>query len=145
MTLKHIAIAALAAVTLAFPALAGEIEVRDAYARAASPAAKAGAIFMTLANTGTQDDRLLAVASDVAQKVELHTHVQSGDGIMKMTAIEGGIDLPAGATHALERGGDHVMLMGLTRSLAQDDTVTLTLTFEHAGEITVDVPVDLTR
>lgn len=145
MTLKHIALAALAAVTLATSALAGEIDVRDAYARASSPAAKAGAIFMTLANTGTQDDRLLAVASDVAQKVELHTHVQSGDGIMKMTAMPDGIDLPAGATHALERGGDHVMLMGLTRSLAQDDTVTLKLTFEHAGEITVDVPVDLTR
>ncbi|NCX55288.1 MAG: copper chaperone PCu(A)C [Rhodobacterales bacterium] len=45
--------------------------------------------------------------------------------------------------HALKRGGDHVMFMGLTRSLEHGDKFELTLTFEHAGDVTLTVPVDL--
>jgi len=30
-------------------------------------------------------------------------------------------------------------------SLAQGDVISITLTFENAGDVTVDVPVDLTR
>ncbi|GHF73808.1 copper chaperone PCu(A)C [Seohaeicola zhoushanensis] len=145
MSLKQLTLAALAGMTFAFPALAEGIEVTGAYARAASPSAKAGGVFMTLNNTGAEDDRLVGAASDVAMKVELHTHKKTGDGVMQMVAIEGGIALPAGASHDLARGGDHVMLMGLKRSLVQGDTVTLVLTFEHAGEMTIEVPVDLTR
>ncbi|MEL6620815.1 MAG: copper chaperone PCu(A)C, partial [Pseudomonadota bacterium] len=89
----------------------------DPYARAASPSAKAGAAFMMLQNTGDTDDRLIAARTDVAKRVELHTHVETGDGIMKMQEIEGGIALPAGGTHHMMRGGDHVMLMGLTGPL----------------------------
>ena len=53
--------------------------------------------------------------------------------------------IPAHGSHALARGGDHVMLLGLTRQLNDGDTVALTLTFEKAGEVKVDVPVDLQR
>ena len=45
----------------------------------------------------------------------------------------------------LQRGGDHVMLMGLNQSPAQGDEITITLVFETAGEIEVTVPVDLER
>lgn len=145
MSFRQMTLAALAGMTFAFPALAGSIEISGAYARSATPNAKTGAIFMALTNSGSEDDRLVGAASDAAMKVELHTHVQSSDGVMQMTAIEGGIPLPAGQTHELARGGDHVMLMGLKQGLVQDATVRLVLTFEKAGEIVLDVPVDLTR
>ena len=45
----------------------------------------------------------------------------------------------------LARGGDHVMLMGLTGPLKDGDSFPLTLTFEHAGNVTVDVVVDSAR
>lgn len=61
---------------------------------------------------------------------------------MRMLRPEEGIAIPAGETHELARGGDHVMFMGLTRAVKDGDTVMLTLTFEHAGEVTVDIPVD---
>jgi copper(I)-binding protein len=47
--------------------------------------------------------------------------------------------------HALKRGGDHVMFMGLTRSLEHGDMIEVTLTFEHAGDVTMTVPIDLER
>jgi copper(I)-binding protein len=43
------------------------------------------------------------------------------------------------------RGGDHIMLMGLTRAFKDGDMIHLTLTFEHAGVVDVDVPVDNAR
>lgn len=130
--------------TLATPALA-EIAISDAYARASSPAAKSGAAFLVLENAGDGDDRLLSASTDAAARVELHTHRETGDGIMQMIEIEDGIPLPAGASHSLERGGDHVMLMGLTRPLEQGDEITVTLVFEQAGEVEVTVPVDNER
>jgi copper(I)-binding protein len=120
------------------------VGVEDAYARVSTPNAKSGAIFMVLSNFTAEPDRLIGAASDVAERVELHTHKMEG-GVMKMLEDEDGFEIPAGGTHALERGADHVMLMGLTRPLQQGDTVTLKLTFEKAGELEVEVPVDSTR
>ena len=68
-----------------------------------------------------------------------------GDGVMKMTHVEAGFAIPAGGSHALARGGDHVMFMGLAAPFEQGATVTVTLTFERAGEIEVAIPVDLER
>ena len=64
---------------------------------------------------------------------------------MQMRHDEDGFEIPADATHMLQRGGDHVMFMGLNRDLAQGDMVAVTLTFEKAGEVEVQIPVDLER
>ena len=124
---------------------AGDITIEDSYFRTSGPTAKSGAAFFVVVNHGDQPDRLIGVASDLAKKVEIHTHVDAGDGVMQMRPVEGGLPIPAQSDHLLKRGGDHVMFMGLTRRVANGDTVKLTLTFEVAGEIVVDVPVDLDR
>lgn len=105
------------ATLIASPAFADTMMVMDPYARAASAAAKSGAAFMTLHNMSGEDDRLIAASSDAAKRVELHTHFEVSDGVLRMTEIEGGIPLPAGGMHSLKRGADHVMLMGLTGPL----------------------------
>lgn len=144
MSLKSKLFAALAATALATPALTQEIHVLDTYARSASPLAKTGAAFMLIENIGDADDRLIGAASPAAQKVELHTHIEEG-GVMKMVHVEEGFAVPAGETLVLQRGGAHVMMMGLTESFEQGKIVPLTLVFEKSGEIVVDVPVDLAR
>ena len=139
-------IAALGAVLFALPALAGStITIQDAYARAASPVAKAGGAFMVILNTGDTDDRLIAVETDVAKRAELHTNIKGEGGVMQMRPVKDGFPVPAGGEHVLARGGDHIMLMGLTRPFKDGDTITLTLIFEEAGAVTIDVPVDLRR
>ncbi len=138
---------AAGALALAFstPALAGDIKVMEAYARSASPSAKSGAAFMVLHNKGAESDRLINAASDIAARVELHTHIDNGDGVMLMRHDEDGFEIPAGGMHALARGGDHVMFMGLTAPMKQGDIVLVTLTFEKAGDLVVEIPVDLER
>ncbi len=145
MSFKTIALAAAASLTLAGSAFAemSKIMIEDAYARASN--AKAGAAFMQIMNHSGEDDRLIAAKSEVAARTELHTHKDMGEGVMKMMQVEEGFAIPAGATHALQRGGDHVMFMGLNAPFEHGGTVSVTLIFEKAGEITVEVPVDLER
>ena len=145
MSFKSMA-AAAALSLLALPAFAGEakLKIMDPYARASTTSSKSGAIFFELMNHGSAD-RLIAVRSDVANKTELHTHEEDANGVMKMIHVEEGFDVPAGETLMLKRGGKHVMLLGLEGPLEQGDPVPLTLVFENAGEVTVEVPVDLER
>ncbi|MEM8653412.1 MAG: copper chaperone PCu(A)C [Pseudomonadota bacterium] len=145
MSFRTTIAAAVAATILTGPALADGIMIMDPYARAASPSAKAGAAFMTIHNETGEDDTLIAARTDAAARVELHTHIEVSDGVLQMTEIEGGIAIPAGKMHHMKRGGDHVMLMGLTGPLEQDATVEVTLVFEKAGELVVTIPVDNAR
>lgn len=146
MSFRSISLAVVAAASFAMPAFADStIQVLDAYARVATKASKAGAAFMVIENSGDEADQLISVASDVAKRTQLHTHKDDGQGNMQMLHVEEGFTIPAHGTHMLARGGDHVMFMGLTRGLDHGDRVQVTLTFEKAGEIVLDVPVDLER
>jgi copper(I)-binding protein len=148
MTIR-LSFAALAAcLALSAPLAAEEhppgMHVHDVYARIA-PAGNSGAVFFMLHNNTDTDDRLVGARTGIAQKNELHTHLESADGVMQMKEIEGGVALPAGAMHEFARGGDHVMLMGLTAKPADGERFPLTLVFEQAGEVTVEAVVDNAR
>lgn len=130
---------------LATPLAAQDIMVTDSYARSASPVAKTGAAFLVIENHGDADDRLISVESEAARRVELHTHVESDDGVMQMMHVKEGFELPAHGMIMMQRGGQHVMFMGLNDPFEQGKDVPLTLIFEKAGEMQVSVPVDLER
>ena len=136
MTLRLTA-AALAAGLFALPALAGGITVADPYALSANP--RTGAAFMTVSNAAATPDRLVAARADVAPRVELHTHLME-DGVAKMRQVEG-IDVPANGSVALERGGYHVMFIGMPTPLVPGASFPLTLVFQSGEEVTVEVPV----
>ncbi|HHI70453.1 MAG TPA: copper chaperone PCu(A)C [Rhodobacteraceae bacterium] len=138
-------LAAVAACAIALPAFAEGIMIKDAYARSSGPTAKTGAAFMMIMNDTDQDDRLIGASSDIAKRVETHTHIKGDGGVMMMRKVEGGFAVPAHDTHMLQRGGDHLMFLGLTRPMKQGDMITVTLTFEKAGDMTVEIPVDLER
>lgn len=145
MSLTKTVFAATAAAFLALPALAEGISIEDAYARSSTMMSKSGAAFMIIKNDTDTDDRVVSAASDVAKRVELHTHISDANGVMQMVEVEEGFAVPAHGTHALQRGGDHVMFMGLNHPLAHGDIVKVILTFEHAGDVEIEVPVDLER
>ena len=83
-------------------------------------------------------------SSDAAERAELHTHAEE-DGVMRMGPIEGGITGDAGEAHQLARGGDHVMLLGLTRPLADGDSIELSFDFGNCGTETATATVDNQR
>jgi periplasmic copper chaperone A len=142
----------LAAMTTYFTLSGGQmaaahdgIHVEGAYARVSGENAKSAAVFMTLMNHSTEDDRLLSVTSDAADRAELHTHALDANGVMHMGEVTEGFPIAGQEPHMLDRGGDHIMLLGLRQGLKQGDIVTITLKFERGEELVVEVPVDNDR
>ncbi|MDF3853167.1 copper chaperone PCu(A)C [Paracoccus sp. P2] len=131
----------LGLIPLAAPAQDAGLVIHGGYARAADP--RSGAAFMVIENRGAGACTLSSVASDAAERVELHTHRDEG-GVMRMVKA-GPIRIPAGARHELARGGDHVMLMGLKQPLADGEELALTLDFGPCGTVRARLPVDNKR
>ncbi|WP_420411825.1 copper chaperone PCu(A)C [Roseibium sp.] len=119
---------------------AGDLMLSKAWTRATPPKAKAGGGFVEIMNMGSEADRLVAAKSDVAKKTELHEMAVT-DGVMKMREMEGGIEVPAGETVTLKPGGLHIMFMGLNQSFEEGSKVPVVLTFEKAGDVTVELDV----
>lgn len=142
---KKFVAGALAFCLAGAPVFAGDIMVKDAYVRSSTPTSVTGAAFLELMNMGETDDRLIAVSSDVAKRVELHTHKSDDNGVMKMMEVKEGFAVPAGGSHMLKRGGDHIMFMGLNQPLEQGQEINVKLTFEKAGDMDVVIPVDHER
>jgi copper(I)-binding protein len=99
-----------------------------------------GAAFMLIQNSGIEDDVLLGGETAVAEVVEVH-EMADVDGVMEMRPLTDGLTIPAGGEETLEPGGYHIMLIGLREDLTNGKTYDLTLSFKHAGEITVPVTV----
>ena len=116
----------------------GHLTVETPWSRATS--ARAGGVFMMIHNGGHHGDRLIGADADLAGRVEIHMTIME-DGVMRMRHADDGVEVPADGMAELKPGGFHVMLMGLTQPLVEGESFPVTLIFEQAGEVTVEVPV----
>ena len=143
------------------------VTVSKQWARTSPMAATMGAVYMDLVSV--VDDTLTGAKVDasVAKVAEVHETVMVGDdmssdttmamddhnsddmssdttmamaGEMKMQKVDA-VEVKAGETLSLKPGGYHVMLMELVAPLTVGNTIQVTLTFEKAGDVVVDVPV----
>ena len=115
----------------------GAITLEAPWTRAAGQGGQ-GAGFVTIRNAGAAD-RLLSASTPAAGRTELHTMLRDGD-IMRMRQVDA-IAVPANGAVTLAPGGLHIMLIGLTRPLAVGESVPLTLVFERAGTVTLNLAV----
>jgi copper(I)-binding protein len=97
------------------------------------------AAYMTISNEGDVEEELVSVESKVAENLELHEMVKQGE-MMRMRRVDS-ILIGHGEEVALEPGGLHIMLIGLTREVKEGDTVELNLIFESGANLTVSAPV----
>lgn len=119
---------------------AGNLEISAGAAKAMPPGAKVGGGGLIVKNNGNADDRLVAVESPSAGRVELHEMTMEND-VMKMRKLENGIVILAGQTVELKSGELHLMFMEVAKPFAEGDTVPVTLTFERAGKVDYALPV----
>jgi copper(I)-binding protein len=126
------------ALLCAAPSWAEDLVRVDApWARATILASRPGAAYLTLTSAG--GDRLVAIGTPVADQVMLHATDQV-EGISRMSHLET-LELPPGQAVTLAPGGMHLMLMGLREKLLEGESLPLTLRFEVAGEMGVEVPI----
>ncbi|HTR88047.1 MAG TPA: copper chaperone PCu(A)C [Reyranella sp.] len=119
----------------------GSLVISHAWARATAPSAPAGAGYLTITNTGTTADRLVSARSPVAGSVQVHEMKMEGS-VMRMRELEHGLDIPAGATVTLAPEHFHLMIMSLKNQLKQGERMPMTLTFEKAGSIDIELAVE---
>lgn len=118
----------------------GDINISLPFTRATLPNAPVGGGFLTIENAGTEADRLVSATSPVSDDVQIHEMSMEGD-VMKMRALPDGIELPAGETVTLAPGGYHLMFMAIKQPFVEGETVPVTLTFEKAGSVELELPI----
>lgn len=141
----------LSAITLAVFTLIGSlahadsIKIHDPYMFSSRPNAPTSAAFMTIHNHSDHADHLLDVRSDIAARTQLHSHEMNAEGVLQMTHMADGFEMAPHSELRLSRGGNHVMFMGMKAPLIDGETLEITLVFEIAGEVVVQVLVDQSR
>lgn len=117
----------------------GDLTITNAWSRATIGTNRPAVFYAEIANAGSQDDALVAISTPVAQMPMLHETVVR-DGVASMPHAMS-VPVPAGGSVGLAPGGFHGMLMGLNAALAQGETFPMTMTFENAGEVAVEVGI----
>ena len=117
----------------------GEIQIRHPWSRATPPGAEVGVAYMEIRNSGSQPDKLVSISTKVAQRVEMHVTAREGE-VMKMRQVQA-FEIPARESYTLRPGGSHLMLVDLARPLKKGERFTMTLRFERAGELPIEVEV----
>lgn len=97
------------------------------------------ALYLTIVNETARADTLVAVATDLAGRAELHQTTSHG-GMRQMEAVPV-LAIPPGQSTRLAPGGTHVMLFDLRRPLRAGDTVTVYLSLVGAGAVQTRAPV----
>lgn len=115
---------------------ASPIVVSDAFVRPPVPPTQLAAAYFTVYNTTGQDDTLQSVATGAGRTAELHQEV---NGVM--SAISGGVTIPAHGSLVLSVGKAHVMIGDLFGPLKAGQLVNIELTFANAGPVDVVAPV----
>ncbi|HUF81334.1 MAG TPA: copper chaperone PCu(A)C [Burkholderiales bacterium] len=117
----------------------GDLQVRHPWARATPPGARVAAGYLEIRNSGKAPDRVTGAGTSAAERVELHVLVRDGD-VMKMRELQS-FEVPARQRLLLEPGGSHLMIVGLRKPFAKGDRIPITLRFERAGELKIELEV----
>jgi copper(I)-binding protein len=124
--------------TLAAPK--STLAIAEAWASTTPKGATVAAGYLTVANAGLTDDRLLSVTSTRAASVDVHEMSLAGK-TMKMRSLQDGVAVPAGGAVAFKQGGLHLMFTGIDEPFADGQNIPVKLVFEKAGVVEVSLPV----
>jgi periplasmic copper chaperone A len=144
-SLRALACTTLLALTPA-PSLAhdyklGSLAINHPWSRATPGSARVAGGFMKITNAGTESDRLIGGTSEASKIIEIHEMIMDGN-VMKMRALEKGLEIKPGASIELKPGSYHVMFIDLTKPFKEGESVKGELIFEKAGRIAVEYTVE---
>jgi copper(I)-binding protein len=115
------------------------LSVENAWARPGITGGNSAVYFVINNPTGVADT-LLSTSTPVTPNAEMHKSQMNDNGAMEMQQQDS-VPVPARSQVEFQPGGLHVMLINLPQDLNAGETISLTLTFQNAGEINLSVPV----
>jgi len=114
------------------------LEIKDAWARPGLAGGNSGVFFSIINGTGS-GDQLFGATSEVAAFVEIHKTVMENE--VMMMKPQSFVAIPSGEQVDFQPGGLHVMLIDLHSDLNVGDEFQVSVKFENAGEIRLNVIV----
>lgn len=121
-----------------------DVVASDAWSRATTPGATTAVGYMVLTNNGSDERKLLKIASPVCDTVSLHRSSVDSQGKARMWPV-GSLEIRAGEAVRFDPNGLHVMFTGIKAPFKVGDRIPLMLTFEggekQIAEITVQLEV----
>ena len=117
----------------------GKLRITSPWMRATPRGATVASGYMTITNMGKEPDRLLSVECDIASTVEVHEMSVSGE-VMKMRPLEKPLEIAPGSVVELKPNGYHLMFSRLKQGVNQGDKVRVTMVFEKAGKVEIELP-----
>ena len=138
-TVLFLAVTATAAFAHEFKV--GDLEIVHPWTRVPLKGTDVTAGYMKIINHGTTPDRLIGITVEFSKSAQVHEMKMDGD-VMKMEEMQGGLEIPAGATIEMKPKSYHIMFMGLTEELVAAEMVDGELVFEKAGKVKVEFMVE---
>lgn len=126
---------------LASEYIEGKVTVEQPWSRPTPPGVPMGVGYMAISNGGDSDITLVSAASPRAENVSIHESTMK-NGNMSMRPLKQGLAIPAGETVELKPHSYHLMLEKLQEPLKEGESIPLTLTFEGAAEMVVELNVE---
>lgn len=118
------------------------LHVENGWASPTPGGVNVSAGYLTIVNDSDTADRLTAAASPRAASVDLHEMSMDGP-VMRMRTAES-VAIPAHGRVTLAPGEMHLMFNGVSTPFAENERIPVQLTFEHAGMVSVELPVSRT-
>lgn len=116
------------------------VTIEDGYVAEPIPGTHMTSVYGRLTNDDKDDVEIISISSDSSEAAELHEQTIDGDSMTKMRKIDE-IIVPANGEVVLQKGGKHLMLIGLTKKLHEGDEVTVTLYYKNEEPQQITLPV----
>lgn len=131
---------------LSFPALAheyteGDITIDHPWSRPTPPGVPMGVGYMAITNNSDRVITFIGAETTRAESVSIHESTMK-DGNMSMRPLKEGLTIPAGETVELKPHSYHLMLEKLESPLKEGESIPLTVKFDGAADMDVELNVE---
>lgn len=145
MKVKALLAAALIALTPTWAAahefVSEAVHIDHPWSRPTPPGTPMGVGYLVIKNTSDADITLVGAQTPRAASVSIHESMMH-DGMMSMKPLKAGLLIPAGETVELKPHGYHLMLEKLNGPLQEGESIPLTLEFDGAEALDVELTVE---
>ncbi|MBI3373587.1 MAG: copper chaperone PCu(A)C [Betaproteobacteria bacterium] len=117
----------------------GDLRIDNPWTRATAGGQTVAAGYLEIVNAGKAADRVIGASTPAAERIELHVVGLEGE-VMRMREVKS-FEVPAGGRMELKPRGPHMMIMGIKRAFKKDERIPVTLRFEKAGDVAIELLV----
>jgi len=121
-----------ATASLSTTAAMSQLTIENAWVKTADSGMTA--VFGEIRNSGSSSVTVVSAITSASPEAGLH-EMAMVDGTKQMRSKVGGFVIPAGTTHLLAPGGDHIMVTAMTTPIRPGDKIDVTLSLADGSTV----------